>query len=68
MHVIFHTQQHDLKRYIQVTSKIIIDTLVCLNETDAIWSISWPIAASGETVLQKCPGGAESLGMHYNLK
>ena len=47
--------------------KLIIDTSVCLNETDAIWNISWPFATKGEVAIQKCPGGAESIGtyMHY---
>ena len=38
---------------------------MCSKETDAIWKISWPLTTSGEIVLQKCPGGAESSGMHY---
>ena len=36
---------------------------VCYRETDADWNITWPLATRGELVLQKCPGGAESIGM-----
>ena len=27
------------------------------------WNITWPTTDSGQTVRQKCPGGAESIGM-----
>ena len=27
----------------------------------------WPLATSGQVVKQKCPGGAESVGMDVNL-
>ena len=40
---------------------------MCPQEIDVDWSISWPFAEKGDTVIQKCPGGAESLGMHYSL-
>ena len=40
---------------------------VCFSETDADWNISWPLATRGELVLQKCPGGAESVGMFNSL-
>ena len=43
------------------------DTSVCSNQMDADWNISWPVATSGYVVRQKCPGGAESLGMCYYL-
>ena len=43
------------------------DTSLCSNERDADWNVSWPVATSGDVVYQKCPGGAESLGMCYNL-
>ena len=44
---------------------IIIDTSICLQENDINWNISWPLATRGEVVKQKCPGGAESLGIDY---
>ena len=44
-----------------------IDTSICLQEIDGDWNISWPPTTRGEVALQKCPGGAESLGMHQNL-
>ena len=31
---------------------------------DNNWNISWTSATRGQTVLQKCPGGHESLGMY----
>ena len=39
------------------------DTTICLRETDVDWNITWPTTDSGQTVRQKCPGGAESIGM-----
>ena len=44
-----------------------VDTTICLEENDIHWNISWPYAARGVVVKQKCPGGAESLGMPHNL-
>ena len=44
-----------------------VDTSVCLREVDGEWNISWPHATRGQVVQQKCPGGAESLGIHYNF-
>ena len=43
-----------------------IDSSMCLQEIDVDWNISWPLTIRGEVALQKCPGGAESLGMHQN--
>ena len=43
------------------------DDSICLNEPDADWNILWPVATREELVKQKCPGGAESLGMCSNL-
>ena len=41
-----------------------IDTFTgCYPENDTQWDIRWPTAERGEEVIQKCPGGAESLGM-----
>ena len=40
------------------------DTTICLRETDMDWNITWPTTDSGQTVRQKCPGGAESIGMY----
>jgi len=45
--------------------KLYIDTSICLQEVDPDWNISWPLATRGEVVIQKCPGGAESVGMHW---
>ena len=42
-----------------------IDPSVCVREIDMNWNISWPSATRGEVVQQKCPGGAESVGMYY---
>ena len=39
-----------------------IDSLICLQENDADWNISWPFAARGKVAIQKCPGGTESIG------
>ena len=39
------------------------DTTICLKETDVDWNITWPSTYSGQMVQQKCPGGAESIGM-----
>ena len=36
---------------------------MCLREVDTEWNITWPLTTSGVTVQQKCPGGAESVGM-----
>ena len=47
---------------------LFVDTSVCLPETDVDWNITWPLTTRGEVVLQKCPGGAESLGMYYDFK
>ena len=47
---------------------LFVDTSVCLPETDVDWNIAWPLTTRGEVVLQKCPGGAESLGMYYDFK
>ena len=44
-----------------------IDASLCSHERDADWNISWPVATSGDVVQQKCPGGAESLGMCCSL-
>ncbi|XP_065913065.1 hemicentin-1-like isoform X2 [Dysidea avara] len=35
----------------------------CYPENDTQWDIRWPTAERGEEVIQKCPGGAESLGL-----
>ena len=43
------------------------DTTICLRETDIDWNITWPTTDSGVTVRQKCPGGAESIGMYTHL-
>ena len=40
-----------------------MDITICLREVDPEWNITWPTTDSGQTVLQKCPGGAESVGM-----
>ena len=45
----------------------VVDTSVCLQEVDGKWNISWPHATRGQMIQQKCPGGAESLGIHYNF-
>jgi len=37
----------------------------CLPENDTEWEIRWPVAQSGEVAIQKCPGGAESVGMQF---
>ena len=37
---------------------------MCLQEVDIDWNISWPLTTMGQVVVQKCPGGAESLGMY----
>ena len=37
---------------------------MCLQEVDIDWNISWPLTTMGQVVIQKCPGGAESLGMY----
>ena len=50
----------------KVTQSLATDTSLCLNETDVNWNIMWPITASGEMVIRKCPGGAESLGSHVS--
>ena len=42
------------------------DTTMCLRETDVDWNITWPTTESGQMVRQKCPGGAESIGMYSN--
>ena len=55
---------HTLK-HIKYPLYTYVDASICLQEYDVSWNISWPFAASGEVVKQKCPGGAESLGMHY---
>lgn len=36
--------------------------LVCPNETDSFWGISWPPTNANDKAVQKCPGGVESLG------
>ena len=46
---------------------VCIDTSICLQENDEDWNISWPLTTRGEVAIQKCPGGAESLGMYYNI-
>ena len=56
---------HNLKdTLIEQSLKLIIDTSVCLNEIDTNWNISWPLTTRGEVAIQKCPGGAESIGMY----
>ena len=32
-------------------------------EVDRIWKILWPATIAGETAVQKCPGGIESIGI-----
>ena len=44
---------------------IILDTSICLQENDIYWNVLWPLATRGKVVKQKCPGGAESLGIDY---
>ena len=51
--------------YIKLITYIFIDPSNCLREIDAEWNITWPLTASGDTAQQKCPGGAESVGMCY---
>jgi len=36
----------------------------CYPENDTEWMIRWPAAQSEEIVIQKCPGGVESVGKH----
>ena len=45
-----------------------IDTSICLRELDPDWNILWQLAARGQVVIQKCPGGAESVGMYACIK
>ena len=47
-----------------------IDTTICLHEIDVNWNITWPTTGSGQMVRQKCPGGAESIGMYtyYSIR
>ena len=45
----------------------IVDPTMCLREVDPEWNITWPLTASGVTVQQKCPGGAESQGISCKL-
>ena len=44
-----------------------IDTSVCMPVKDNNWNIAWTSATRGQTVLQKCPGGHESLGMFIRI-
>ena len=46
---------------------MVIDTTICLREVDVNWNITWPTTDSGQMVRQKCPGGAESIGMYYHI-
>ena len=46
---------------------IYTDMTICLRETDVYWNITWPTTDSGQMVRQKCPGGAESIGMYMYL-
>ena len=46
-----------------VSPSVYVDTTICLREVDVDWNITWPTTNSGQLVRQKCPGGAESLGM-----
>lgn len=32
-------------------------------EVDRVWNILWPATIAGETAVQKCPGGIESIGI-----
>ena len=32
-------------------------------EVDRVWKILWPATIAGETAVQKCPGGIESIGI-----
>ena len=41
--------------------------LLCLSEQDMDWNVTWPLTLKGRTAIQKCPGGAESLGMYAAL-
>jgi len=34
----------------------------CVQQVDIVWGILWPATDAGETAVQKCPGGVESLG------
>ena len=45
-----------------------LDSSICLPEEDVEWNIYWPLTQKGMVVKQKCPGGADSVGMHYNFK
>lgn len=42
-----------------------IDSFVgCKPENDTEWEIFWPATNKGDTAIQSCPGGAESVGMY----
>ena len=41
-----------------------IDPTICLREVDEEWNITWPTTDRGQLARQKCPGGAESVGMY----
>jgi len=51
-------------RYVNNLYNNHIDASICLRELDPNWNISWPLATRGQVVIQKCPGGAESVGMY----
>ena len=56
--------RYDAQHNVQKIYFLNIGPSECVREIDVYWNISWPSATSGEVVQQKCPGGAESVGMY----
>ena len=56
---------HDIAVHLHLYTHVDVTESECPPENDAIWNIYWTLATRGDVVQQKCPGGAESLGMKY---